>query len=123
MADATALEIDAARRIFADAIATRTFGPKFPMEIKVQKGAVPDATVIHCQWPLAEKGPYSREITVQIAAGAMSRFRQADARARDEMLEHFIRVFQIRLIEGGYTDKDPPVPPFIVHIDEHSLEP
>lgn len=123
MADATALEIEAARRAFADVIAKRTFAPKFPMAIKFRPGAVSDATVIHCQWPLAEKGPYSREITVQIAAGAMNRFRQADARARGEMLELFIRAFKIRLIEGGYTDKDQPAPPFIVHIDEHSLEP
>jgi len=120
MADATTLEIDAARRIFADAIAKCTFAPKFPIEIKVRPS---EATAIHCQWPLAEKGPYSRGITVHITAGAMSRFRQANARARDEMLERFMRVFQIRLIQGGYRDKDPPTPPFIVHIDVYSLEP
>ena len=68
MSDATALEIDAARRIFADAIAQRTFGPKFPMEIKLRPGAVLEATAIHCHWRLAENGPYSREITVQIGA-------------------------------------------------------
>jgi hypothetical protein len=116
------LDIDAARHAFADAIANRTFAPKFPLEINIRPGAVPDATVIHCHWRLAKEGPYSREITVQIAAGAMNRFRHADASARGKMLELFIRTFRIRLLEGGYNDKDPLAPPFIVSIDEHSIE-
>jgi hypothetical protein len=123
MTDAPVFEIDAALRIIEDTITKHCFVPTFPIELKSRQGAVPDATAIHCQWPLAEKGPYSREVTVMIAAGAMRRFRRADAKARGEMLEHFVRAFRIRLTEGGYNEQDPWLPPFIIHIDEHSIEP
>ena len=85
-----------------------------------------EAAVFHCKWPLVEKGPhsgtYSREITVQISAGAMNRFRSADARTRGAMSDRFISIFGERLDVDHYNEQDSSSPPFIIHIDEHSLE-
>jgi hypothetical protein len=120
-----AVDIDAVRHVFADAMMKSGYIPN-TAEIVIRPGAIPEATAIHCDWPLIEKGPYSgnrsREITVKINAAAMKLFRSAEARERAAMLDRFIHIFQVRLLEDGYNEQDPSPPPFIVSIDEHSLE-
>ena len=121
------MDIKTARGYFANEILYSDFLPR-SAEISIRaEPALGEAAAFHCQWPLTEKGPYSgkhsREITVQITAGAMNRFRSADLRERGDMLIQFGRIFKARLLDGGYDAKDPPSPPFIVHIDDHSLEP
>ncbi|MCC7079465.1 MAG: hypothetical protein IT530_02240 [Burkholderiales bacterium] len=118
------MDLEVARRAFADA-----FVKVVPSNAKIFNrvdAELGEAAVIHCQWPLKEKGPYSgndsREITVQIGASALNAFRLADARARGLMLERFTRVCSIRLAEGGYHEQDPSSPAFKIRIDERSLE-
>jgi hypothetical protein len=115
-------EIEVIRGIFADAIA-QVFAHKLELHTVARPGAVPAATAIHCQWRLAKDGPPSREITVQVAAAAMDRFRNADARVRDEMLRRVLHTIAIRLSEGRYDEKDSRADAFVVSIDEHSIEP
>lgn len=120
------VDIEAARQYFADAIRDSDFVP-YSAEISIRADpALGEAAAIHCRWPLVEKGPYSgshsREITVQITAGAMNRFRSADSTERGAMSTRFVRIFNTRLLDGQYDEKDPSSPPFIVHVDEHSLE-
>ncbi len=112
--------IEAARRFFADQI--KGFLPRAEVQTRPAHG---EATAFHCDW-LIEEGSSrkrSREITVKLASAAMNQFRAADPRGRGAMADNFVRVIKIRLAEGGYEENDPPSPPFIVHIDEHSLEP
>ena len=120
------IDIDAARAFFAHAIGGSEFVPD-SAEIEIRdEPALGNAAVFHCRWPLVEKGPlsekYSREITVKIKASAIDRFRSADPREQGAMLTRFRRVFDARLIDLHYDEKDPSSPPLIVHVDEHSLE-
>ena len=124
MVDKSALDVDVARRAFADELAN--IFPK-STEFVIRPGAVPEATAIHCAWWLAEKGPYSgdfsREITVQITSGAMNHFREAHPIERGAMLGRFMHIVHTRLLDGQYNEQDPSPPAFIISIDEHSLEP
>ena len=121
------LDIAAARRSFADAIAKSQFVPESAQITIRNEPALGEAGAIHCKWPLLEKGPYSgnysREITMQITARAMNQFRAADPKKRGTMLRQFIHTFEVRLLDGQYDEKDPSPPEFIVSIDEHDLEP
>jgi hypothetical protein len=121
------IDIDTARAFFAHAIEGSEF---IPDSAEIEIGAEPalgNAAVFHCRWPLVEKGPlsekFSREITVQVNASAMNRFRAADPRDQGAMLARFRRLFNARLIDLHYDENDPPSPPFIVHVDENSLAP
>jgi hypothetical protein len=115
------LDIEAARSFFAAEIGGLL--PKAEIQIRPANN---EATAFHCDW-LIEGGPSSRqrsrEITVKLASAAMNRFRSVDSKERGAMAAKFIRTIKVRLAEGGYDEKDPPSPPFIVHVDEHSLEP
>lgn len=119
-------DLGAARRAFADTIIKSRLVPD-SAELVMREGAVPEATVIHCTWPLEEKEPFvtrrSREITIQISAAAIGAFREGSSRERGDMLTQFTRVFQTRLVEGGYREGDSTSPPFVVHVDQHSLQP
>jgi hypothetical protein len=118
------LETPAARQAFAQVLATCLAETS---EIKIRADQeLGDAGVLHCHWPLTEKGPYSskhsREITVQISAGAMREFRAANPERRGEILARFKSMVQVRLLEGGYNPIDPPAPAFKIIVDDHAWE-
>ncbi len=120
------LDIKAARVLFADAIAKSGYVPE-SAKIKIRdEPELGEAAAFHCYWHLDEKGPfsgeYSREITVQITSQAMNSFREAGPVKRGEMIERFGYVFRTRLLDGQYNEQDPSHPPFIIKIDEHSLD-
>jgi hypothetical protein len=119
--------IDLIRRHFADAIAKSDFVPrtaKISIRDELELG---DAAVIHCKWPLVERAPnsgnYSREITVQISASEMNRFRSAEPRMRGDMMAQFSSIFYKRLLDGQYNEQDASPPAFMIKIDEYSLDP
>ena len=121
------LPLAGARQIFAEAIRDSEFIPG-SAEITIRdEPELGDAAAVHCRWPLTEKGPYSgthsREITVQIEAAALNRFRAAAPVERGQMLQRFEHVFNTRLLDGGYNEQDPSPPVFRVRIDVHALEP
>jgi hypothetical protein len=121
------VDIEVARRYFANAIEKSGFMPDFA-EITIRsEPALGTATVIQCRWPLIEKGTfsgnYSRAITVQINARAMQLFCSVDPKDRGAMLDQFVRVLYTRLTNGHYDEKGASSPVFIVGIDEDSLKP
>lgn len=120
------IDLKAARYMFAGAIAKCGYVPD-SAEITIRDDAeLGEAAAFHCRWPLAEKGPYSdkysREITVKIASRAMNHFRAAAPEERAEMLGKFGYVLRMRWLDGQYNERDSSSPPFIIEIDEHSLE-
>jgi hypothetical protein len=116
------VDIDRARQAFADAIRQSDYIPG-SAAISIQP-AIGEAAAFHCRWPLVEKaGNYSREITVMVTSDAIKRFRLAEARERGAILTQFVRILNVRLLDGHYYEKEPPSPPFLIHIDDHSLEP
>ena len=126
-ADSEPLGIRIARRCFAEAIADSEFVPDSAQITIRDEEALGDAAAFDCSWPLVETSPVSgnhaRKITVQISAGAMNRFRQAQPRERGSMLVQFRRTFGARLRDGRYDEKDAASPAFAVSVDEHCLEP
>ena len=116
------VDTEAARQAFANEIRKSDFIPN-SAEISIQP-AIGEAAAFHCRWPLLEKTwNYSREITVMVTSDAIKRFRLAEARERGAILTQFVRILNVRLLDGQYYEKEPPSPPFLIHIDEHSLEP
>jgi len=120
-----AVDVPTARQAFAAALAELM--PATAELIVRNEAELGDAAAIHCKWPLEEKGPYSgdysREITAKISAATVNAFRAADGQSRGVMLDRFKSVCAVRLAEGGYNEQDPSPPAFLIHIDEHSLEP
>jgi len=121
------LGITEARQAFAAAITGSQFVQGKAAHISAPNDdALGEAAVVYCHWPLTEKGPYSnehsREITVQITAGAANAFRQAQPVERGEMLTRLVHIFETRLLDGQYNELDPHYPPFIVHVYDHDLE-
>ncbi len=124
--DSEPLDIRIARRCFAEAIADSQFVPG-SAKIAIRDEAAPgEAAAFSCNWSLAEMTPpagaHAREITVQITAGAVQRFRQAEPGERGAMLVQFRRTFNTRLLDGRYDEKDASSPAFAVIIDEHCLK-
>ncbi len=121
------LDIRIARRCFAEAIADSEFVPDDAAITIRNEAALGEAAAFSCNWPLVETPPlagaHAREITVQITAGAVQCFRQAEPGERGAMLVQFRRTFNTRLLDGRYDEKDASSPAFAVTIDEHCLKP
>jgi hypothetical protein len=119
-----AVDVPTARQAFAVALAEVM--PATAELVIRNEAELGDAAVIHCKWPLEEKGPfsghYSREITAKITAAVVNAFRAADGQTRGAMLDRFKSVCAVRLAEGGYNEQDPSPPAFVISIDEHTLE-
>lgn len=117
-------DIASARGRFAAAFAGSGMVPS-SVDITIHP-AHGEATAFHCTWPLTEHGvdpkKNSREITVKVASAAIKAFRSENAKGREAMLTRFIKVIGIRLHEGKYDEAAATLEPFIVFIDEHSLD-
>jgi hypothetical protein len=120
------MHIEEAREHFAHAIRTSELVPESAtIEIRTDP-ALGEGAVLNCRWPIAKKGLFSRErsreITVQVTADAMNRFRAVDARAQGEMLARFRQIFNKRLADLHQDENKPPSTPLILYIDEHTFE-
>ena len=67
-----------ARLAFANAIQRSGLVPREAEIIVRDDVELGEAAAIHCDWPLNDKGLRSREITIQITAEAINKFREAD---------------------------------------------
>lgn len=118
------MDIDSMRRYIAETIGSAGLLPD--SAVVAIHPAHAEATAFHCQWSLAVDGAdskkHSREITVQVGSAAMKALLSADTKGCADMLVRLVEVIGIRLQEGNYDPAAATLEPFIVSIDEHSLD-